>query len=67
MQDFLFTKVKLCVEVCSAAVRFRSCVEACSVLLLNSAASWGLEWLWVAGPLSMGTEMCVCVCVCVCV
>jgi len=27
---FLFTKVKLYVEVCSAGVRFRSCVEACS-------------------------------------
>jgi len=53
-RHFLFTKVKLHVEVCSAGVRFCSCVEAWSPSFsLIRLRHGGLQQRWVAGPLSM--------------
>jgi hypothetical protein len=48
MGVFLFTKVKLYVEVCSSGVWFCSCVEAApsfSLIGLRRGGSSGLGWL----------------------
>jgi len=52
---FLLTKVELYVQVCSAAVWFCSCVEACSPSFIRLCRG-GLEWPWVAGPLPIFQE-----------
>jgi len=60
IEAFFIYKSKAIVEVCSAGMWFRSCVEACSPSFsLIRLRRGGLEWPWVPGPFSMGTEMCV--------